>query len=153
MMSSLEKSDPTKRWQSQTRKSHSKTSPCKPESCGSLLFVYSNSCCITASLTLDVFLSKHQHVIELFKVAQTWDWFIYTLKLAHIISNLAISNLIWWWAYLSVGKTHSTKYHFTRNIRPHTWTMKQGRPFSTWMSQEVSKRLGSVGYNPNIPHL
>ena len=24
---------------------------------------------------------------------------------------------------------------------------------STWMSQEVSKRLGSVGYNPNIPHL
>ena len=23
----------------------------------------------------------------------------------------------------------------------------------TWMSQEVSKRLGSVGYNPNIPHL
>ena len=21
----------------------------------------------------------------------------------------------------------------------------------TWMSQEVSKRLGSVGYNPNIP--
>ena len=24
---------------------------------------------------------------------------------------------------------------------------------STWMSQEVSKRLGSVGYNSNIPHL
>ena len=24
---------------------------------------------------------------------------------------------------------------------------------TTWMSQEVSKRLGSVGYNPNIPHL
>ncbi len=23
----------------------------------------------------------------------------------------------------------------------------------TWMSQEVSKRLGSVGYNPNISHL
>ena len=23
----------------------------------------------------------------------------------------------------------------------------------TWMSQEDSKRLGSVGYNPNIPHL
>ncbi len=23
----------------------------------------------------------------------------------------------------------------------------------TWMSQEVSKWLGSVGYNPNIPHL
>ncbi len=23
----------------------------------------------------------------------------------------------------------------------------------TWMSQEVSKRLGSVGYNPNTPHL
>ena len=22
-----------------------------------------------------------------------------------------------------------------------------------WMSQEVSKWLGSVGYNPNIPHL
>ena len=25
--------------------------------------------------------------------------------------------------------------------------------FTTWMSQEVSKWLGSVGYNPNIPHL
>ena len=24
---------------------------------------------------------------------------------------------------------------------------------STWMSQEVSKWLGSGGYNPNIPHL
>ncbi len=24
---------------------------------------------------------------------------------------------------------------------------------STWMSQEFSKWLGSVGYNPNIPHL
>ena len=23
---------------------------------------------------------------------------------------------------------------------------------TTWMSQEVSKRLGSVGYNPNTPH-
>ena len=23
----------------------------------------------------------------------------------------------------------------------------------TWMSQEVSKWLGTVGYNPNIPHL
>ena len=23
----------------------------------------------------------------------------------------------------------------------------------TWMSQEVSKWLGSVGYNPNIPHI
>ena len=24
---------------------------------------------------------------------------------------------------------------------------------ATWMSQEVSKGLGSAGYNPNIPHL
>ena len=24
---------------------------------------------------------------------------------------------------------------------------------NTWMSQEVSKTLGSVDYNPNIPHL
>ena len=27
------------------------------------------------------------------------------------------------------------------------------KPPTTWMSQEVSKGLGSVGYNPNIPHL
>ena len=24
---------------------------------------------------------------------------------------------------------------------------------ATWMSQEVGKWLGSMGYNPNIPHL
>ena len=26
-------------------------------------------------------------------------------------------------------------------------------PPYTWMSQEFSNRLGSVGYNPNIPHV
>ena len=40
----------------------------------------------------------------------------------------------------------------------HEWVdvspiQKLGKFPATWMSQEVSKKLGSVGYNPNIPHL
>ena len=34
-----------------------------------------------------------------------------------------------------------------------TWFAKFGGTSHAWMSQEVSKRLGSVGYSPNILHL
>ena len=47
-----------------------------------------------------------------------------------------------------VNITSFTGYYTSQVVVWDFWTIN-----STWMSQEVSKWLGSMGYNPNIPHL
>ena len=51
--------------------------------------------------------------------------------------------------------SHHTDCHHVLGLKikdPVSWLFDLfGIP--TWMSQEVSRRLGSVGYYPNMPHL
>ena len=49
-------------------------------------------------------------------------------------------------------ETQATFFNLSGICHRRQGTTKTGGQ-TTWMSQEVSKRLGSVGYNPNILHL
>ena len=48
--------------------------------------------------------------------------------------------ILWWWSCFCTSKKKQLE-------------LKKLPAACAWMSQEVSKRSGSVGYNPNIPHL
>ena len=67
-----------------------------------------------------------------------------SLQLFCFHPNEIIAVKTYYWISIQYGKIFAKE-----------WTSQTGKQQkgATWMSQEVCKRLGSVGYNPNIPHL